>query len=72
MHGIAATPTSLLKALCDHVKENNLNKIKLHHLHIEGETPWTEPDVKGKKEVGKSSTASFGIGESAGEGVSMA
>lgn len=47
VHGIAATPTFLLKGLVDHVKANNLKNIKLHHLHLEGETPWTEPDVKG-------------------------
>jgi acyl-CoA hydrolase len=23
-----------------------LNKITLHHLHLEGPTPWTDPDVK--------------------------
>ncbi|KAI6178833.1 Acetyl-CoA deacylase [Aphelenchoides besseyi] len=46
VQGIAATPTPLLNALCDHVKENNLNKITLHHLHLEGPTPWIEPDVK--------------------------
>jgi hypothetical protein len=47
VQGIAATPTPLLEALCGHVKRNNLNKITLHHLHLEGPTPWTAPDVKG-------------------------
>ncbi|KHJ97199.1 putative 4-hydroxybutyrate coenzyme A transferase [Oesophagostomum dentatum] len=46
VHGIACTPTPLLKGLCEHAKANNLKGIKLHHLHLEGETPWTEPDVK--------------------------
>ncbi|KAK6027914.1 4-hydroxybutyrate coenzyme A transferase domain protein [Ostertagia ostertagi] len=46
VHGIAATPTPLLKGLCEHAKANNLKGIKLHHLHLEGETPWTAPDVK--------------------------
>uniref|UniRef100_A0A914DZ50 Acetyl-CoA hydrolase n=1 Tax=Acrobeloides nanus TaxID=290746 RepID=A0A914DZ50_9BILA len=48
VQGIAATPTPLLTALCEHVKENNLKKITLHHLHLEGPTPWTEADVKDK------------------------
>jgi acyl-CoA hydrolase len=48
VQGIAATPTPLLKGLVEHVKANNLNKITLHHLHLEGETPWTDPDVKDK------------------------
>ncbi|XGW09764.1 hypothetical protein V3C99_011773 [Haemonchus contortus] len=46
VHGIAATPTPLLQGLCEHAKANNLKGIKLHHLHLEGETPWTAPDVK--------------------------
>nr|CDJ95142.1 Acetyl-CoA hydrolase transferase domain containing protein [Haemonchus contortus] len=46
VHGIAATPTPLLKGLCEHAKANDLKGIKLHHLHLEGETPWTAPDVK--------------------------
>ncbi|VDO59807.1 unnamed protein product [Haemonchus placei] len=46
VHGIAATPTPLLKGLCEHAKANNLKGIKLHHLHLEGETPWTAPDMK--------------------------
>ncbi|WKX94783.1 hypothetical protein Q1695_011781 [Nippostrongylus brasiliensis] len=45
IHGIAATPTPLLKGLCEHAKANDLKGIKLHHLHLEGETPWTAPDV---------------------------
>lgn len=51
VHGIAATPTPLLQALCEHVKEKNLKKITLHHLHLEGPTPWTEADVKGRFSV---------------------
>ncbi|CAJ0585768.1 unnamed protein product, partial [Mesorhabditis spiculigera] len=46
VHGIAATPTPLLKALCAHVVGNDLKNIKLHHLHLEGETPWLEPEVR--------------------------
>ncbi|KAI6226229.1 Acetyl-CoA deacylase [Aphelenchoides fujianensis] len=46
VQGIAATPTPLLNSLCKHVKENNLTGIRLHHLHLEGPTPWTAPDVK--------------------------
>uniref|UniRef100_A0A0R3RKA5 Acetyl-CoA hydrolase n=1 Tax=Elaeophora elaphi TaxID=1147741 RepID=A0A0R3RKA5_9BILA len=46
VHGIAATPTPLLEGLCEHVKANNFNKITLHHMHLEGETPWLAPDVK--------------------------
>ncbi|VDP05263.1 unnamed protein product [Heligmosomoides polygyrus] len=45
VHGIAATPTPLLKGLCEHAKANDLRGITLHHLHLEGETPWTAPDV---------------------------
>lgn len=47
IHGIAATPTPLLEGLCDHAKANDLKKITLHHMHLEGPTPWLAPDVKG-------------------------
>ncbi|KAL3995034.1 Acetyl-CoA hydrolase/transferase C-terminal domain family protein [Acanthocheilonema viteae] len=46
VHGIAATPTPLLEGLCEHVKANNFKKITLHHMHLEGKTPWLAPDVK--------------------------
>ncbi|VDO49531.1 unnamed protein product [Haemonchus placei] len=46
IHGIAATPTPLLKGLCEHVRANNLKDIRLHHLIIAGEAPWTAPDLK--------------------------
>uniref|UniRef100_A0A915PEQ3 Acetyl-CoA hydrolase n=1 Tax=Setaria digitata TaxID=48799 RepID=A0A915PEQ3_9BILA len=46
VHGIAATPTPLLEGLCEHAKTNNLKKITLHHMHLEGPTPWLAADVK--------------------------
>ncbi|EFO17040.1 acetyl-CoA hydrolase/transferase [Loa loa] len=46
VHGIAATPTPLLEGLCEHVKANNFKKITLHHMHLEGHTPWLAADVK--------------------------
>ncbi|VIO93966.1 Uncharacterized protein BM_BM7669 [Brugia malayi] len=46
VHGIAATPTPLLEGLCEHVKANNFNKITLHHMHLEGHTPWLAVDVR--------------------------
>ncbi|CAI2343888.1 unnamed protein product [Caenorhabditis sp. 36 PRJEB53466] len=48
VHGIAATPTPLLKSLSEHAVGNNLSGVKLHHLHLEGATPWTAPDVKNR------------------------
>ncbi|KAE9548333.1 hypothetical protein FO519_008450 [Halicephalobus sp. NKZ332] len=49
VHGIAATPTPLLEGLCKHAEANNLNKITLHHLHLEGPVPWI--DAKYNKRV---------------------
>ncbi|KAK6046446.1 hypothetical protein COOONC_16048 [Cooperia oncophora] len=43
---MAATPTPLLRGLCEYVKTNNLKGIILQHLLLDGETPWTAPDVK--------------------------
>ncbi|KJH44510.1 putative 4-hydroxybutyrate coenzyme A transferase [Dictyocaulus viviparus] len=48
VHGIAATPTPLLKGLCDYVKANDIKRVTLHHLHLEGETPWTAEEFKGR------------------------
>lgn len=48
VHGIAVTPTYLLEGLSEYAKAKDLNKITLHHLHLEGPTPWTAPDVKSK------------------------
>lgn len=48
VQGIAATPTKLLTALSEYAKEKDLKNITLHHLHLEGSTPWTNPEVKGK------------------------
>lgn len=47
VHGIAATPTPLLEGLCDYAVANDLKKLTLHHLHLEGPTKWTEPPYKG-------------------------
>lgn len=46
VHAIAATPTPLLEGLCEHAKANSLEKITLHHMHLEGPTPWLANDVK--------------------------
>ncbi|KAM3718231.1 4-hydroxybutyrate coenzyme A transferase [Dirofilaria immitis] len=46
VHGIAATPTPLLDGLCEHAKVNDLKKITLHHIHLEGHIPWLASDVK--------------------------
>uniref|UniRef100_A0A914WYA2 Acetyl-CoA hydrolase n=1 Tax=Plectus sambesii TaxID=2011161 RepID=A0A914WYA2_9BILA len=47
VHGIAATPTPLLNALCEHAKKKDLKHITLHHLHLEGPAPWATEEYKG-------------------------
>ncbi|PAV62969.1 hypothetical protein WR25_03867 [Diploscapter pachys] len=42
VHGIAATCTPLLQGLCEYADANNVSKLTLHHLHLEGPTPWTD------------------------------
>jgi acyl-CoA hydrolase len=42
VHGIAATPTPLLEGLCDYAAENDISKLTLHHLHLEGPTKWLD------------------------------
>ncbi len=41
IHGAAATPTPLLEALSC---REDVEGLRLYHLHLEGEAPWTAPD----------------------------
>ncbi|MCC6277574.1 MAG: acetyl-CoA hydrolase/transferase family protein [Oligoflexia bacterium] len=43
VHGAAATPNTLLKALCDRAQE--LNGCELIHLHLEGKVAHANPEV---------------------------
>ena len=45
VHGAAATPTPLLKAL---VRRKDLDGVRLYHLHTAGETPFAEPGCEGR------------------------
>jgi acyl-CoA hydrolase len=45
VHGAAATPTPLLKAL---VRREDLEGVRLYHLHTAGETPFAEPHCEGR------------------------
>ena len=45
VHGAAATPTPLLKALA---LRKNLEDVRLYHLHTEGEMPFAEPDCEAR------------------------
>ena len=44
VHGAAATPTPLLKAMA---QRKELDGVRLFHLHTEGETQFAEPDCEG-------------------------
>jgi len=45
VHGAAATPTPLLKAMARH---KDLDGVRLFHLHTAGETPLVDPDCEGR------------------------
>jgi 4-hydroxybutyrate CoA-transferase len=45
VHGAAATPTPLLKAMA---RRKELEGVRLFHLHTAGETPFVEPDCEGR------------------------
>jgi 4-hydroxybutyrate CoA-transferase len=45
VHGAAATPTPLLEAM---VRRGDLEHVRLYHLHLEGPTPFTEPEFSGR------------------------
>lgn len=43
LHGAAATPTPLLAALC---KRQDLENVFLYHLHVSGDIPFADPNLK--------------------------
>jgi len=43
VHGAAATPTPLLQALC---ARQDLEAIRLYHLHLDGDIPFAEPALQ--------------------------
>jgi acyl-CoA hydrolase len=45
VHGAAATPTPLLKAM---VQRKELEGVRLYHMHTAGETPFVEPGCEGR------------------------
>jgi acyl-CoA hydrolase len=45
VHGAAATPTPLLKAM---VRRQELEGVRLYHMHTSGETPFVEPGCEGR------------------------
>jgi acyl-CoA hydrolase len=45
VHGAAATPTPLLKAM---VRRKELEDVRLYHIHTAGETPFVGPGCKGR------------------------
>jgi acyl-CoA hydrolase len=44
-HGAAATPFPLLEALA---RRDDVEGVRLYHMHTEGAAPWTEPDRAGR------------------------
>lgn len=44
VHGASATPTPLLTALC---KRQDLENVKLYHLHVAGDIPFADPNQQG-------------------------
>jgi 4-hydroxybutyrate CoA-transferase len=45
VHGGAATPTTLIEALC---RRTDLKNVKLHHLHLTGPLPFASPEHQGR------------------------
>lgn len=43
VHGAAATPTTLLEAMC---RRSDLEGIRLYHMHTEGPAPFLEPECR--------------------------
>lgn len=44
--GAAATPLELLRALTDYGVSQNVENVKIVHMHLEGEAPFAKPEVE--------------------------
>ncbi|KAK7019663.1 hypothetical protein SK128_008263 [Halocaridina rubra] len=49
IHGAAATPLKLVKALTEHGKKSQLTGVTVCHIHTEGPASYAQPDCEGKK-----------------------
>ncbi|XP_052284514.1 4-hydroxybutyrate coenzyme A transferase-like isoform X1 [Dreissena polymorpha] len=47
IHGAAATPVHLIKAMCKHGKSANIRDVELMHIHTEGPGLYNEPEYAG-------------------------
>lgn len=47
MSSVASAPQVLIQALCRRGDRGELEDVRIHHLHTEGEAPYTDPKYKG-------------------------
>lgn len=47
MHGAAATPTLLVRAMANHGRSAGLKNVAVCSMHIEGPSEYTAPDLDG-------------------------
>ena len=47
VHGGAATPFHLLKALCSYAKKESLSNVKMNHIHLEGDVGFYDSSYDG-------------------------
>lgn len=47
LSSVASAPKVLIEALCRRGESGELRNVKIHHLHTEGEAPYTDPKFEG-------------------------
>lgn len=48
VHGPFNTPSELLEEICRQVKNGKLDNLRMSHILLDGEIPWTKPEYHGK------------------------
>ena len=47
LSSVASAPRILIEAMCRRGKAGELKDVKIHHLHTEGQAPYTDPEFEG-------------------------
>ncbi len=47
IHSVACAPQKLIQAMCERGRNKAFNNVKVQHLHIEGDAPYSSPEFEG-------------------------
>ncbi len=47
IHSVACAPQKLIQEMCERGRNQEINNVKIQHLHIEGDAPYSAPEFEG-------------------------